>query len=82
METNDTGVTPHHSGGSFYAEFIDSLTEYLEDGKNADKHRQLDSFADSVKVFISTKYMPKPQGAARNEGTANWQLLSGRTSGQ
>jgi hypothetical protein len=43
MQTNDSGATPHHFGGAFFAEFIASLTEYLEDGKNAENHRQLDA---------------------------------------
>ncbi len=40
METNDTGATPHHSLGSFFAQFFARLTTYLEDGKKAGKHLQ------------------------------------------
>jgi hypothetical protein len=32
MGTNDTGATPHQPGGSF-AQFMESLTKYLEDGQ-------------------------------------------------
>jgi hypothetical protein len=35
MGTNDTGATPHHSRGTFMAQFMAGLTKYLEDGKEA-----------------------------------------------
>jgi HNH endonuclease len=62
-ETIDTGATPHDSGDSFFEQFMERLTEYLEDGEKYGGHPQ----PESVKNFISTKYMPKPQGKARND---------------